>query len=255
METKSRQAGKRQVEVPDPLVPKCQDTEIGVACIAATYPNEFVACSTEHRFNYADILDPFSKAVVEVIVNQVAKNASCDIRVLFEKVRERFPQVEFHQISDICTQGSVLSALPEMLETVRSHSKRRALLALTMQLQHDIQDFKQPTVALLNGAAMELDSLNRELAPPRAVDTSKMLMEALARYETGDDTALRVRTGYSKLDNLTPIRFGDFVVIGGETKSGKTMLALNIIANILNHETNQPDEEPGVASERSSYWP
>jgi hypothetical protein len=251
MESKPRKAGKVRVEVPEPLVPKCQATEIGVACIAANHPNEFVALSTECRFNSSDILDPFSKAVVEIVINQVAKNASCDIRVLFEKVRERLPSVEFHQVSDICTQGSVLSALPEMLEIVRNHAKRRSLLALSMQLQHDIQDFQQPTVKLLSEAAMELDSLSREMSPPKALDTNKMLMEALARYETGDDTALRVRTGYSKLDNLTPIRFGDFLVIGGETKSGKTMLAINIIANILQqHETDQSDEEPCGASER-----
>jgi KaiC/GvpD/RAD55 family RecA-like ATPase len=60
-----------------------------------------------------------------------------------------------------------------------------------------------------------------------------MLLAAIARYQTGDDSTQRIKTGYEKLDNLTPIRYGDFLVIGGETKSGKTMLALNIVANLL----------------------
>jgi KaiC/GvpD/RAD55 family RecA-like ATPase len=59
-------------------------------------------------------------------------------------------------------------------------------------------------------------------------------MAAITRYQEGDDHTQRIRTGYDKLDNLTPIRKGDFLVIGGPEKSGKTMLALNIVANILN---------------------
>jgi len=58
-------------------------------------------------------------------------------------------------------------------------------------------------------------------------------MDAIKRYETGDDQTQRLRTGFEKIDNLSPIRYGDFLVIGGETKSGKTMLAINVIANIL----------------------
>jgi F0F1-type ATP synthase alpha subunit len=55
----------------------------------------------------------------------------------------------------------------------------------------------------------------------------------MERYQTGDDATQRIKTGYDKIDNLTPIRLGDFLVIGGPTKSGKTMLALNIIANLI----------------------
>jgi replicative DNA helicase len=249
METKYRKGGKSRVEVPLDLVPKATEAEVGLACIAANYPNEFVAKTTESRFSTADILDPFSKAVVESITNQVAKGASCDIRVLFEKVRERMPSAEFYQVSDVCTNGAVLSALPDMLTIVRRHAKRRALLAIAAQLQHDIQDISQDTGELLSQTYMAIDALHREMAPARVQDTNAILMNALQRYETGDDTAMRVRTGYSKLDNLTPIRFGDFLVIGGETKSGKTMLALNIIANILN-ESNQSHEESSYSSER-----
>ena len=47
---------------------------------------------------------------------------------------------------------------------------------------------------------------------------------------------MRISTGFKKLDDMCPIRYGDYVVIGGETKSGKTMLALNIISNLLNKQ-------------------
>jgi len=80
---------------------------------------------------------------------------------------------------------------------------------------------------------MQVDAIQTKLAPPKRMDTQSLLLEAVTRYETGDDQTQRIRTGYEKLDNLTPLRYGDFLVVGGETKSGKTMLALNIIANLI----------------------
>jgi replicative DNA helicase len=104
----------------------------------------------------------------------------------------------------------------------------------------DIGDTQISTAQLLSDISMQADSLSHELAPPSPMDTKKLLMEAITRYETGDDQTERIRTGYNKLDNLTPIRYGDFLVIGGETKSGKTMLALNIICNIICNLSTSP---------------
>jgi F0F1-type ATP synthase alpha subunit len=79
-----------------------------------------------------------------------------------------------------------------------------------------------------------IEKVRGELSPPAVLDTKALIMDAITRYQEGDDITQRIRTGYDKLDNLTPIRYGDFLVIGGPEKSGKTMLAINIIANILN---------------------
>lgn len=232
MENKTRKVGKQRVEVPEVEVPKAIETEQGIACIAANYPNEFVAQMNEVRFNTNDIFDPLARAIIETVINQTAKNLSCEIRVLFEKTRERLPETQFHQISDLTTSGGVLSALKEMLEIVRNTAKRRALLVLSYQLQHDIRESANETSKLLSSTVMEVEALARELSPPKSMDTKTLIYDALKRYEHGD-AGVRISTGYKKLDNLTPIRLGDFLVIGGETKSGKTMLALNIIANIL----------------------
>jgi F0F1-type ATP synthase alpha subunit len=97
-----------------------------------------------------------------------------------------------------------------------------------------ISDATVQTPELLSDVVMKVEGLSRELAPPKVMDTKALLLNALTRYETGDDESMRIKTGYSAIDNICPIRYGDFVVIGGETKSGKTMLALNIIANLIN---------------------
>ena len=243
METRPRKAGNRDPQVPLEEVPKATQAETGIAAIAANNPQAFVLAMNEKRFNPNDILDPFCKAVVETVITQSARNASTDVRVLFERVRERLPHVEFYQISNLLTEGSVASALPEMMDIVRDTAKRRGLMTLAAQVSHDIKQREQDTLTLISGFISEAEGLARELNPPKLADTSALLMNALDRYATGDDSTLRIRTGFEKLDNLTPTRFGDFMVIGGETKSGKTMLALNIIANIIQHEHNQPDSK------------
>lgn len=231
MEQKTRKAGKPEVDFTK--VPTATEAEKGIASIAVNNPDLFVTESAEKRFAPSDIFDALSRVMVETVLTQAARSSSCDIRVIYEKVRERLPETQFHQVSDIYTLMPVAGALPEYIEIVRSTAKRRALLALLAQANMDIGNAEIGTAKLLADISMQADSLSHELCPPRPMDTKNLLMDAIKRYETGDDQTQRIRTGYSNIDNLSPTRYGDFVVIGGETKSGKTMLALNIIANII----------------------
>lgn len=229
METPFRKVGK----VDSDKLPTAPEAERAIASIAVNHPDLFVTESAARRFNAADILDALSRIMVETVLTQASRSSSCDIRIVYEKVRERLPDVQFHQVSDIYTLVPIASALGEFIEIVRSTAKRRALLGLLTQANIDISDKEIPTAKLIADLAMQADSLSHELAPPRPMDTKNLLMDAIKRYETGDDQTQRIRTGFDKIDNLSPIRYGDFVVVGGETKSGKTMLALNIIANLL----------------------
>jgi replicative DNA helicase len=129
----------------------------------------------------------------------------------------------------------------DYVSIIKSTSKRRALISLILDTTGRIEDTRCETQKIVLDLASAAESLSRELLPQKKNDTKTLLMDAITRYETGDDTTQRINTGFSKLDNLTPTRYGDFVVIGGETKSGKTMLALNIIANIITNETYQPN--------------
>ena len=231
METKPRKAGKLEVDFTK--VPTALEAERGVASIAVNHPDHFLTESATRRFSASDIFDPLSRYMVETVLTQASKSSSCDIRVVFEKVRERLPDIQFHQVSEIYTLMPIASALGDFLEIVRSATKRRSLLGILAQANMDIGNAEIPTAKLIADLAMQADALSHELNPPKPMDTKNLLMEAIQRYETGDDQSQRIRTGYDKLDNVCPIRYGDFVVIGGETKSGKTMLALNIIAHLL----------------------
>jgi F0F1-type ATP synthase beta subunit len=154
-------------------VPSCDEAERGLASIALNHPNEFLHASMEARLSPTDFANPLCKMTVEVVLEQTARNASCDLRI------------------------------------------------------------EQPTSDLIAGLSMKVDALMRETVPPKAMDTKSLLIDAAKRYQEGDDSSMRISTGFKKIDDICPIRYGDYVVIGGETKSGKTMLALNIISNLL----------------------
>lgn len=230
MESKRKQAGK-PVDVS--RVPTATESERGIASIAVNHPDHFVTISAEKRFNVADVFDLMSRYMLEAVLTQASRSASCDIRIIYEKVRERLPETEFHQVSEIYTLLPIAGALGDFIEIVRATAKRRAFMGVLAQANIDIANSEVPTAKLLADVVMQTDALSHDLAPPSPMDTKALMMDALKRYESGDDSTQRISTGFAKIDNLTPIRFGDYLIIGGETKSGKTMLALNIIANLL----------------------
>jgi len=171
---------------------------------------------------------------VETVLDQVSRRAVCDARIVFECVRVKLPEFQFHQLTDLYTLMPIPSALKELMGIVKSAAKRRALAAILSEGQKHLESPDISTAELVNTLHLGIEKVRGELHPPAVLDTKALIMDAITRYQEGDDLTQRIRTGYDKLDNLTPIRYGDFLVIGGPEKSGKTMLAINIIANILN---------------------
>lgn len=214
-------------------VPLATEAERGIASVALNNPTTFLNRLDEKRFNTADIFDPLSRAVVDVILDLTSRSVPTDVRVVFEALRERIPTTHFADLTVLYTLMPIEGALPSLLDAVKATAKRRALMMVMQEGLAKIDALETKTHDLVNQVQMQVDAIQNELNPPAVMDTKTMLMDAIKRYEIGDDLTQRIKTGFEKLDNLTPIRLGDFVVIGGETKSGKTMLALNIIANLL----------------------
>ena len=214
-------------------IPLATEAERGMASVAVNNPDAFLKYVAEKQFKLTDIFDPLCKTICETVLTQAAKSSACDIRIIFERCREKLPDITFGEISQIYQHAPVVYALPEFLDIVRSTAKRRGLMAVIEQTRMDLGNSQIPTAKLLNDVGMQVDSLTHELCPPVPADTKNLLMDAIKRYETGEDATSKLTTGFPKLDNLSPIRYGDYVIIGGETKSGKTMLALNIICHLI----------------------
>lgn len=210
------------------------ESERGIASITLNNPELVLNAVSDAGFNPAFIADLVSRYVVEIVLDQVSRRAVCDARIVFEHVREKLPEFKFHELTDLYTLMPIPSALRELMDIVKQAAKRRALAAILSEGQKHLEAPDISTAELVNTLHLGIEKVRGELNPPAVLDTKALIMDAITRYQEGDDTTQRIRTGYEKLDNLTPIRYGDFLVIGGPEKSGKTMLAINIIANILN---------------------
>lgn len=210
------------------------ESERGIASIALNNPEYVLNAIGDAGFNPAFIADILSRSVVETVLDQVSRRAVCDARIIYERVRETLPEVKFFEITELYTLMPVTSALRDLMGIVKAAAKRRAVRALLTEGQKHLAATDVSTVELVNMLHLGIEKVRGELNPPAVLDTKALIMNAISRYQEGDDQTQRICTGYERLDNLTPIRYGDFLVIGGPEKSGKTMLALNIIANILN---------------------
>jgi replicative DNA helicase len=217
------------MKIPTPI-----ESERGIASITLNHPELVLNSISDAGFNPTFIYDSLSRDVVEVVLDQVSRRAVCDVRIIFEKLRERNESVQFHELTELYTLMPIAGALKGLMDIVKNASKRRAVVAVLAEGMQFAESADVTTPELVNGLATGIERIRGEMTPPIRLDTQALIMNAITRYQEGDDQTQRIRTGYDKLDNLTPIRYGDFLVIGGPEKSGKTMLALNIIANILN---------------------
>jgi len=217
------------MKIPTPI-----EAERGLASITLNHPELVLNSISDVGFNPTFIYDSLSRDVVEIVLDQASRRAVCDVRIIFEKLRERNDAVQFHELTELYTLMPVAGALKGLMDIVKSASKRRAVVAVLSEGMQFAESTDVTTSELVNGLATGIERIRGEMTPPIRLDTQALIMDAITRYQEGDDQTQRIRTGYDKLDNLTPIRYGDFLVIGGPEKSGKTMLALNIVANILN---------------------
>jgi replicative DNA helicase len=215
-------------------IPTPVEAERGIASITLNHPELVLNSISDAAFNPTFIYDRLSRDIVEIVLDQVSRRAVCDVRIIFEKLRERNENVQFHEVTELYTLMPIAGALKGLMEIVKNASKRRAVVAVLAEGMQFAESADVSTPELVNGLATGIERIRGEMTPPIRLDTQALIMDAITRYQEGDDQTQRIRTGYDKLDNLTPIRYGDFLVIGGPEKSGKTMLALNIVANILN---------------------
>ena len=214
---------------------RAEEAEKGLVSIILNNPDEALLKITEAAFNVADIFDIQLKKVAEVTLQQAAQGKSTDIRVIYEIVRME-THLEFYQLSELYTACPILSLAQEFIDLTRTAAKRRTMQIVLHNAQTEVRggDLNE----FLTGLVAVSEGVQNEIAPPKVLDTRAQLMEATNRYETGDDGSTRIKTGFPEIDNITPMRESDMIVVGGETKSGKTTWVLNVIANMINNETD-----------------
>jgi replicative DNA helicase len=219
---------------------RAEEAEKGLVSVILNNPDQALLKITESAFSVDDIFDIKLRKIAGITLQQAAQAKATDIRVIYELVRKD-THLEFYELSELYTACPILSLLPEFIDLTRTAAKRRTMQIVLHNAQTEVRggDLNE----FLSGLVAVSEGVQNEIAPPKVLDTRTQLMEATRRYETGDDGSRLVKTGFPEIDNLVPIHETDFIIIGGETKSGKTTFVLNILLNIIENikrnEANQ----------------
>lgn len=100
-----------------------------------------------------------------------------------------------------------------------------------------VETCRDVTRANLNGednpvgdTIIKLSEIQTTKARPRSFGDA--VDDKWERMQNGEPDADIIKTGLAVIDNNSPLRLGDMPLIGGEKKSGKSILALTIAANV-----------------------
>lgn len=218
-----------------PPLGEANDAEKAIASICMNDPNAYIAASGELSVDSTMFLNQIHRRIVEVCVDRAMRSQPCELILVAGDLKAEFQHLKFHELSDIATFCNVASALPDFMLAVRRAHIRRKLHEKVVQAEVAAMSVDATNEQIISALQDAVDSLQR-VTPTKKQSITQQLMDATHRYENGEDKTTLIGTGFSCLDNVAPIRFKDFLVIGGVPKAGKTMLALNIIANIIKHQ-------------------
>jgi hypothetical protein len=84
-------------------IPTPVEAERGIASITLNHPELVLNSISDAGFNPTFLYDALSRDVVEVVLDQVSRRAVCDVRIIFEKLRERNDSVQFHEVTELYT--------------------------------------------------------------------------------------------------------------------------------------------------------
>ena len=213
-------------------LPQCVEAERALAGACLSSSEMAHHAIVKGGFNIDDIVNPLCNRVVHAVCNLVQAGVDVDIVGVLLAVQKSIPSITLPDLTDLTSHcGSVVMA-KEWISGIKEAAVRRNTLLACNKAQKAIGDgeITQEVLAALQG---KLEAIVAGTVETKEMCWNDHLLDALARYETGDNSIIRISTGYSYLDKISPQGLGSYTVIGGMTKAGKTAFALQIVANML----------------------
>lgn len=186
-----------------------------------------------------DFFIPAHQIIFKEIVKEWKAGKPTDLILLTQKLTDKNLLLQVGGaggVTSIYTTAPSPANYLYYIEIVKEKALARKLLDLCNKGVKDITskpDEVKDILGLLQSDIFPLRPWQREQERTLKDD----ILEKLERMETGRPQHDVVRTGLAKLDHLSPVRKGDFPILSGVTKAGKSILALSILENIcVNHD-------------------
>lgn len=220
-----------------------KDTEAERALLSAflTDPRQVGNVCAERRVTTEDFFTPAHATIYGALYRMWADGEAIDFVTLGDSLQKTGDLSSIGGRSYI-VETSNYAPVPSMAGNYAEILREKTLLRRLWRVcsQFSTQALQNPPSApdLLIAAQNALAGICANTSgEPRTFQSR--LHEALDSIERGDDATPDISSGLAGLDKLLKMRNGNFIVIAGEAKSGKTALAGTILTNAATRQAKR----------------
>lgn len=206
-------------------VPTCPDAEDALASCLLADADKVAPLLIGHHIERDSFIQADTGAVVAVALDRWRQRKPVDPILIGGELKG---VVEPYRMMHIVTCCAVASAAEHYLNEVVDASSRRKLISGCQQAAMMAGDEGK------EAAITHIGNLIQQVSRPtitRPASIKELLKTTLGSFM--EDRANReVKTGWSSLDRISPVRMGDYVVIAAQAKGGKSTLAISYAAEV-----------------------
>ena len=208
------------------------EAEKALAGAAIMMPERAVELLDSVGFDQSAMILEVPRHIVGFVRAGVGRREAVDFVGIATSVSAMFPGFRPGELTALCEHVGDGSRVPSWCAAVRAAALRREAIAFTSD-QLDLLRGTGDILEVFETTKGWLQAKQRALAPTRSAMLRDLIAERLEAYSEPEDQSRIIRTGIASLDDRMTIEASDVLVIGGATGSGKSMLGLNLVLNIL----------------------
>lgn len=219
------------------LLPQASDAERGLLSSLFLAPLEIGAMCAEKAVRAEWMHLPAHAQIFTVSMELWEKNQPFDFITITQLFRDRgqLDQVGGGAyITELFTFPTAANAL-SYIEILQEKFTLREIIKVCTEYAARSYDEQDDVPALLAGVEAKIMAIGQRKTSSKR-PFSQILMEAIESIEKGEDATADTFSGLDELDRIVRMRRGNFIVISGEAKSGKTALAGTIATNAARNE-------------------
>ena len=220
---------KVQTDIP----PHSEEAEQGVLGSMLIDPKGILPQATI-KIEEEDFYIPANKTIYSRIKELYEKGKPVDLITLTNYLRDK---EDLQAVGDIAYVTHLFTFVPSAsnfnyyVEIVKDKSTLRKIIEKCRETITTAFENKDDVESVISQAQIEVGGIRRfNYVPPKTL--ADHIEEKMSRIENGEPNEDVIETRIKELDRLSPLRKGDFVIIKGEKKAGKSIFALSILENI-----------------------
>ena len=206
-------------------------SEEAIAGYCINDPTGAAQLLTESGFNVENLMLPAARTIAAHVLEFAAQGKTADFVSIATKLGEALPGTSSAIITEYSTLGLMPRFASEWIRTVQDYAARREALRLNQaQLERLKSGAELPDVAA-HVATWAQSVVAQTVTAPS--DWRSLWEKRSEAYFMAPDPNQLIRTGFAGWDDRFTIERGDYLVIGGATGAGKSMLGIQLACQML----------------------